>query len=226
VCEENNKQKYKYRNVSENEQKENEQQNKLILEKERQEHMDSHEIEKMIKDKEELAKQVKELTKQLDYKEMYENERKECVRVEDQLREADKDKVEQYMQYVDTYKQLLEKEQEIFKHNILIEEQKKEIAQLKNLTRASEQEYLSVLESHQQFEDNIKIFCCKELNARDEVYEKRINKVVVTFNKQFKDYEEVHKKELQVKIEEVKKKEAKKLEDYEEAHKKSLTIYN
>jgi len=98
--------------------------------------MYSQEIEKMKKDKEELAKKVKELTKQLDYKDtLYENERKKCMKVEDQLREAEKDKVEQYMQYVNTYKQLLEKEhlrkEENFQHNILIEEQRKEIAQLK-----------------------------------------------------------------------------------------------
>ena len=55
------------------------------------------------KEDEEIAKQLKELTKQLNYKEMYENEQKRCIEVEVQLRE-------QYKQNADIVKECLRNE--------------------------------------------------------------------------------------------------------------------
>ena len=163
---------------------------------------------------EELAKQLKELTKQLD---TYENERKERIKVEDQLREADKEKL-------DTFKQLLEKER------LKDEELKKEIAQLRNQVKlacekqATQQKDLSTLETKHEVEDVEKLYY-KELNTREAIYEEKLNKVVDQFNRQLKDCKEAHRKELdnlQLKVEELKKEEAKKFEDSEVVHRKEL----
>ena len=154
---------------------------------------------------EELAKQSKELIRQ--YKDMYESELKKRLKIEDQLREADKEKL-------DTVKQLLEKE-------------RSEVAQLKSqLTagcekQAIQQKDLIVHESNQvtqlKLNDNEKALYYKELNARDEIYEKRITKVSDTFNRQLKDSEETYKEELLLMKEEVKKS-----KHFEEAHKKQI----
>ena len=102
-------------NLFENEQKEctndKSKENELTLEKE--------------KEDEETAEQLKELIKQLNYKEMYENERKRSSEVEDKL-------MEQYKQSADYYKQMLEKErlrnEEILRHENQVREQYKQNA--------------------------------------------------------------------------------------------------
>ena len=194
--------KYQSTNLSENEQKEctedKNQKNEQQLSKK------VGETEKM---NEELAKQLKELTKQLD---MYENERKG-------LREADKEKLE-------TFKQLLEKE------HLRDEELKKEIAQLRNQVKLACEKQATQqkdLEAKQEVEDveKLKKLYNEELNAREVMYEEKLNKIIDQFNRQLKDCKEAHRKELdnlQLKVEELKKEEAKKLEDSEVAHRKEL----
>ena len=146
---------------------------------------------------EELTKQLKQLTIQLQYKDMYETERKERTKVEDQLREAERN----------TFK-------------IMGEELKKEVTQLKK--QVTQQKNFSGHESTQKLEDSEKALYYKELNSRDEIYEKRINTLIMTFNRQLRSSEEVHRKELRLKVEEMKREETKKLEYFEEAHKKEL----
>ena len=113
---------------------------------------------------------------------------------------------------------------ENIKYNTLTENLQEEIAQLKDqLTLAHEKQATE----REALQDSVKNLYHKELNAREEIYEKRINKVISTFNKQLKNSEEAHRKELydmQLKVEELKKEEAKKLEDTIEAHRKE--IYN
>ena len=172
-----------------------------MLVTEKQEYI--QEIEKMRKINEELAKQLNELTRQLQYKDMYENEQKRRIKVEDQLREADKEKLEKYMQDIDAIKLLLEKEQEIS-------------WACKNQTS---EESLSALESKQMIKDS------EEFNTKDDMYEKRISKIIGGFDRQLKYSEGVHRKDLhnlQAKIEELKREEAKKFEDNEKAHRQEL----
>ena len=147
----------------------------------------------------------------------------------EKLEEHKKEVIKTFKDTIEIHKiEMLEKlhlkDEEHSKHNALTEELQEEIAQLKNqltlahVKQTTEWEVLqdSVINQHH-----------KELNAREEIYEKRINKVISTFNKQLKDSEEAQRKELydmQLKVEELKKEEAMKLEDTKEAHKKE--IYN
>ena len=86
---------------------------------------------------EDIAEQLKELIKQLKYKEMYENERKKRTEVEDQLRE-------QYKKNADIFEQLLNREclrnDELSKQSELLNKQvveiKREVAQ--NLIESKE----------------------------------------------------------------------------------------
>ena len=86
---------------------------------------------------EDIAEQLKELIKQLKYKEMYENERKKRTEVEDQLRE-------QYKKNADKFEQLLNREclrnDELSKQSELLNKQiveiKREVAQ--NLIESKE----------------------------------------------------------------------------------------
>ena len=165
---------------------------------------------------EEVAKHLKEVTKQLQYKDMYESERKERIKVENQLREANREKIE-------TLKQLLEKE------HLTVDELKKEVMQLKNQLACEKQETqkkdLSAQESKQitqKLDNNEKIIYYKELNARDEIYEKRINEVTNTFNRQLKDSKVANKKELQLRVQEIQREEASKFEQFKETHRKQL----
>lgn len=172
-----------------------------MLAKEKQKHI--QEIEEMKKVNEELTEQLKELTKQLQYKDMYENERKQRIEVEDQLRAADKKKLEKYMQDIDAIKQLLETEQE---------------------RHTAKEEGLSALDSKQTLKYS------ERLNA-NEMHEKRINEIIAEFNRQLKDSQEEHRKDLQnlqANIEELKRrdemheKQIKQLKHSEEVHRKEL----
>ena len=135
------------------------------------------------------------------YEDMDESKLKARLKkVEVQLREADREKL-------DTFRQLLEKE-------------RLEVAQLKSQLTAGyekqtiQQKGLAAQESNQATQLKLN----EELNARDEIYEKRINKVIDTFNRQLKNSGEAYKKELQLRAEE----DIKKFEHFEEMHRKQL----
>ena len=175
------------------------------------------------KNHEDISQQLKELKDRLNYKDMYESEMKMRIKVEDQLREADKKKLEQEIIYLKSQLKL-SCEKQISNGNDLSMPQSKQ----------------TIVMFH------------KELNDRDEIYEKRITKVIDTFNRQLKNNEEaykkgllalqfnveklkkesedseaIHKKEmcsLHVKVEEFKRDQMKKLEDCRESHRKE--IYN
>lgn len=70
-----------------------------MLEKEEQGYI----LQEIEKNNEQLTKQLKELASQLNYKDIYENEWKKRIKVEDQLREAEV-KLKQCMQDMDTIK--------------------------------------------------------------------------------------------------------------------------
>ena len=203
------------------------------------------------KNLEQITEQLKEITKQLSYKEMYENERKRCSEVEDKLRE-------QYKQNADVFKQLLvytisnqnellnkESMQSIFEElkkeaaeNLIKKSedaQKKEILDKGNFT---DQEYLQQKALTEKLKEEIAQLkyqlaahekqweghtnSYEELNK---IYEKRINDAIASFDKQLKDSEEAYKKEfhkLQLKLEEFKREEDKKLKDCKESHRKEI----
>ena len=107
------------------------------------------------------------------------------------------------------------RDEENIKHNTLTEKLQEEITQLKGqLTLAHEKQATE----RQALQDSVKNLYHKELNAREEIYEKRINKVISTFNKQLKDSEDHSHHEVQEHI----KEELKKLENNEEALRKEL----
>lgn len=168
--------------------------------KERQEHI--QEIEELKKVNEELTEQLNELMKQLQYKRMFESEREQRIRIEDQHRAADKKKFEKYMQDIDAIKQLLEKEQGSVK-------------------QIAKKEDLLALDSKQ-------ILKCSDTN---EMHEKRINEMMTEFNRHLKDCQEAHRKDLQTlqaTIEELKRrdemheKQIKQLKHSEEVQRKEL----
>ena len=95
---------------NEDENQENEQRNEQKLERD--------------KNLEEIIEQLKELTKQLTYKEMYENERKRCSEVEDQLREQNKKNAEMLKQLLEIE---ISKQHELFSIESMLKELKREI---------------------------------------------------------------------------------------------------
>ena len=132
---------------------------------------------------------------------MYENEVKKRIEVENQFREAYTKKLEQ--EIVQLKSQLTNKK-EVTKDNDLSTLQSKPVTKM--------------------FEDNEKKLQI-ELVARDEMYEKRITKVVDTFNRQLKSNGEAHKNELynlQLKVQEFKREGIKNLEDSEKLHRKEI----
>ena len=170
-----------------------------MLVKERQVHI--QEIEEVKKVNEELTEQLNELTKQLQYKDMFESEREQRIKVEDQLRAADKKKVEKYMQDIDAIKQLLERGQE------------KQTAKEEGLSAPDSKQMLKYSEGP---------------NITHEMHEKRINEIVAEFNRQLKDSQEAHRKDLQnlqATIEELKRRDEmheKHIKQLEEVHRKEL----
>ena len=105
---------------------------------------------------------------------------------------------------------------ENIKHNVLTEKLQEGIAKLKDqLTLVHEKQATE----REALQDSVKIQH-KELNAREEIYEKRINKVIDTFNKQLKDSED-HLQQLH-KVQEYIRDEVKKLENNEDALRKEL----
>ena len=204
----------KHNNCVNDTNQENEQQNKIMIEKEREQGY-TQQTEHVNK---ELTKQLKELTEQLQYKDKYVNERNKRIEVEDQLGELSN------REKLDTLKQLLEKEYEG-------EELKKGVTQLKShltipckkqVTQQNTQATQDVKQVTQNLDYIEKTIYYKELNARDEIYEKRMNEIMETFNRQLKVSEEAWHRELQLKVEEVKREETKKFEYFAEAHTKQL----
>ena len=89
------------------------------------------------------------------------------------------------------------------------------------------------LQFTKKLEDSIKKLCYKELNAREAMYEKRINKVTDIFNKQLTNSKEAHRKQfddlqckiqnnLQLKIAEFKREVTKTIEDNAESQRKEM----
>lgn len=130
---------------------------------------------------------------------MYENELKKRIEVE---REAHTNKLEQEIIQL---KSQLTSEKDVTKDN----------------------DYLSTLQSNEitkMLEGNERKLR-KELDARNEIYEKIVTKVTDTFNRQLKSNEDAYKMELyslKLKVEEFKMEGAKKLEDSEELHRKEI----
>ena len=121
------------------------------------------------------------------------------------------------------------RDEECIKQKFTMDKLKEEIIQLKNqlnsivYEQATEQEDVQFTE---KFEDGVKKLHNKELNTRDEIYEKRINKVIDAFNEQFKDNKETQSEvfhNLQLKIEELGE-EAKILKSNEETCRNNLTL--
>ena len=117
---------------------------------------------------------------------------------------------------------------------VTTEKLKEEIIQLKNqlnllvYEQETEQEDLQFTK---KLEDSIKNLCYKELNAREAMYEKRINKITDIFDKQLTNSEEAHRKQfddlqckiqnnLQLKIAEFQREVTKTIEDNAESQKK------
>ena len=139
------------------------------------------------KEDEEIAEQLKELTKQLNYKEMYENEQKRCNKVEDQLREQYKQNADMHKQNADIYKQLLEKEclrnegvSNVEKINIqsILEETKKEIAKS---VKESEAAYKSEMLERDHLMDEV---CSKQ-----KVLTEKLNEEITKLKNQLTAYE-------------------------------------
>ena len=107
------------------------------------------------------------------------------------------------------------RDEENIKHNALTEKLQEEITQLKDQLTFT---YEKQATEREALQDSVKNLHHKELNAREEIYEKRINSVISTFNKQLKDSED----HLQHKVQEHIKEEVKKLENIEEALRKEL----
>ena len=104
------------------------------------------------------------------------------------------------------------------KEKALIEKLEKDVTQLRNKLSAYEKQWEDS-QFDQEFEDNLKKSFCKELNSREEIFEKKINRVI---DEQLKNDKEVFQKELQLKVEHLRKLEAKKREDSEEAQRTEL----
>ena len=100
----------------------------------------------------------------------------------------------------------------------LIQKLEVEVTQMKNKLSAYEKQWKDS-QFDQEFEDNLIKGFSKELNSREEIFEKRINKVI---DEQLKIDKEVLQKELQLKIENLRKGEAKKRADSEEAQRTEL----
>ena len=101
-------------------------------------------------------------------------------------------------------------DEENLKQKVLTDKLNEEMAQLKSQLTAYEKQW----GSHANY--------CKELS---EIYEKRINITIDTFNEQIKDSKEAHRKELdnlQSKLEEFKEEQVKKLKNNQEAQRKEL----
>ena len=107
------------------------------------------------------------------------------------------------------------RDEENIKHNVLTEKLQEEITQLKGQLAIAHEKQATEREA---LHDSVKNLQYKELNAREEIYEKRINKVISTFNKQLKDSED----HLQHKAQEHIREEVKKLENGKEALRKEL----
>ena len=124
-------------------------------------------------------------------------------------------------------KEIIENKRLRDKQSFLTTKCNEEITQLRNkltFVQVTEQEDLQFTE---KFQDIIKKLHYKELNSREVIYEKRINKVIDMFNKHLKDREETQKKEfdnLKLEIEEFKGEEAKKFEDSKETCKANSTL--
>ena len=186
-----------------------------------------------------IAEQLKELLKQLKYKEMYENELKKRTEVEDELRE-------QYKKNADKFEQLLNREclrnDELSKQSELLNKQiveiKREVA--KNLIESKEahkkemqerehlmdEEILKQIENLKEEIEHLRSQLtgygkdveghAKYCYEHNDTYEKNINKAIDTFVKQLKDIKETHRKEinsLQLKVEKLEKEKSQTFED-------------
>ena len=185
-----------------------------------------------------IAEQLKELLKQLKYKEMYENERKKRTEVEDELRE-------QYKKNADKF-ELLNREclrnDELSKQSELLNKQiveiKREVA--KNLIESKEahkkemqerehlmdEEILKQIENLKEEIEHLRSQLtaygkdveghAKYCYEHNDIHEKNINKAIDTFVKQLKDIKETHRKEinsLRLKVEKLEKEKSQTFED-------------
>ena len=111
----------------------------------------------------------------------------------------------------------------ISKENTKYERLRDELTSLKNQLKNYEKQQLQGFT--QQLEEDVKKIYYKDINAREEMYEKRINNEINMFNRQLAANEGARRKELcklQLKVEELKEEKAKKHKNNKEEHRKEL----
>ena len=179
---------------------------------------------------------------------MYEKEQEKCIKVEDQLREQYRQHADTLKQLVEKQSELLNmqsknqtlacEDKQVKKEDLIKDTNRKELDNLQHKVKNIESLVLEEVKVQREvvkaLQDSVEAYknemtekinnkclknITKEFNAREEIYEKRINKVV---DKQFKDSEEVHRKEMQLFVESLVKEETRKHEYSKEANREGL----
>ena len=192
---------------------------------------DGQQSEKTLKEDkryEEIMKQLEELTKQLNFKVMYETEQKRCSKVEDQFRE-------QCKLHADILKQLLDNETSKQKELWSIESIQRLFKELKceSCTKNEDAHKKEILDKGNVIDEEILKLKVLTENLKEEIIQ--LKNQLTAYEKQwesqanfYKESEEAHKKEfhkLELKLEEFKREEDEKFKDCKELYRKEI-IYS